>query len=60
VDAQRRPLLFVGYPENDYLSFQTAGAMISIDPTYGMNESGSTSAASCTAARTKTSSVDKG
>jgi hypothetical protein len=51
-------LLFVGYPENDYLSFQAAGAMISIDPTYGLNASDSNSAGSCTAACAKLSSVD--
>lgn len=57
-DRLANKLLFVGYPENDYLSFKAAGAMISIDPTYGLNESDSASAGSCTAACTKVSSVD--
>ena len=57
-DQLANKLIFVGYPENDYLSFQTSGAMISIDPTYGLNEGGTTSTASCTAACTKMSSVD--
>jgi hypothetical protein len=57
-DQLANKLIFVGYPENDYLSFQAAGAMISIDPTYGLDETGSSSVGSCTAACTKVSSVD--
>jgi hypothetical protein len=51
-------LIFVGYPENEYLSFTSTESAVSIDPTYGLNDSGSSSSGSCTAACTKASSTD--
>ena len=57
-DQLANKLIFVGYPENDYLSFQAAGAMISIDPTYGLDETGSSAVGSCTVACVRISSVD--
>jgi hypothetical protein len=35
---------------NPYIAFQNVGEMVSIDPTFGLNEKGSTSTGSCTAA----------
>lgn len=49
-------LVYVGYPENPYLAFTSTGSTVSIDPTYGLNEGGSTSAGSCSAACTQVSS----
>lgn len=51
-------LVYVGYPENPYLLFTSTGSTVSIDPTYGLNEDGTTSAGSCSAACTKLSSAD--
>jgi hypothetical protein len=44
---------------NPYVQFQSVGDVVSIDPTYGLNEDSTNSAGSCTAACTKisTSSV---
>ena len=41
--------------QNPYVAFQSVGDVISIDPTLGLNERGSTSTGSCTAACTKLS-----
>lgn len=41
---------------NPYVGFQNVGEVVSIDPTYGLNQSGSTSTGSCTAACVKVSS----
>jgi hypothetical protein len=38
---------------NPYVGFQSVGEVVSIDPTYGLNEAGSTSTGSCTAACVK-------
>jgi hypothetical protein len=38
---------------NPYVAFQSVGDVISIDPTYGLNEDSTNSAGSCTAACTK-------
>jgi hypothetical protein len=54
----KNKLVFVGYPENEYLSFSSTSDTISIDPTIGLNDGGSTSSGSCTAACTKMSSTD--
>jgi hypothetical protein len=54
----KNKLVFVGYPENEYLSFSSTSETISIDPTVGLNDGGSTSSGSCTAACTKMSSTD--
>jgi hypothetical protein len=39
--------------QNPYIQFQSVGDVISIDPTYGLNEDSTNSAGSCTAACTK-------
>jgi hypothetical protein len=39
--------------QNPYVMFQAAGDIVSIDPTYGLNEDSTNSAGSCTAACTK-------
>jgi hypothetical protein len=36
--------------QNPYVAFQSSGAVVSIDPTYGLNDDGSTSTGACTAA----------
>jgi hypothetical protein len=41
---------------NPYVGFQNVGEVVSIDPTYGLNQAGSTSTGSCTAACVKVSS----
>ncbi len=51
-------LIFVGYPENEYLSFASTSSTVSIDPTYGLNEAGGTETGSCSAACTKASSTN--
>jgi hypothetical protein len=51
-------LQWVGGSGNPYVQFQSNGTMVGIDPTYGLNESGSTAAGSCAAACTKVSSSD--
>jgi hypothetical protein len=51
-------LIFVGYPENEYLSFTSTGKTVSIDPTFGLNSSDGTSSGSCTAACTLLSSTN--
>jgi hypothetical protein len=51
-------LIYVGYPENEYLSFTSTGKTVSIDPTYGLNPSDDTSSGSCTAACTKVSATN--
>jgi hypothetical protein len=48
-------LIYVGYPENEYLSFRSTSSTVSIDPTYGLNDSGTTTTASCSATCTKLS-----
>jgi hypothetical protein len=49
-------LMWVGGNGNPYVQFQSNGTMVGIDPTYGLNETGSTVTGSCTAACTKMSS----
>jgi hypothetical protein len=48
-------LMWVGGSSNPYVQFQSNGTMVGIDPTYGLNEAGSTATGSCTAACTKMS-----
>lgn len=43
---------------NPYIGFQNVGEVVSIDPTYGLNEAGSTSSGSCTAACVKVSKAN--
>src|SRR5207244_6761373 len=33
-------LIYVGYPNNEYLQFSTSGSTVSIDPTYGLDADG--------------------
>jgi hypothetical protein len=51
----RNKLIYVGYPENEYLSFSSTSSSVSIDPTLGLNDSDATSTGSCAAACTKIS-----
>jgi hypothetical protein len=54
----KNKLIYVGYPENAYLAFNATGTTVTIDPTYGLNDTGTTSSGSCVAACTKMSSAD--
>jgi len=49
-DRLATQLIYAGYPDNEYLSFTSTSSTVSIDPTYGLNESGGTSTGTCTAA----------
>lgn len=51
-------LIYAGYPENEYLSFTSTSSTVSIDPTYGLNDSGGSSSGACTAACVKISVED--
>lgn len=51
-------LIFAGHPENRFLDFTANDAIVSIDPMYGLSDSGSTSAGSCSATCTKMSSTN--
>jgi hypothetical protein len=51
-------MVFLGYPENKMLNFYVRGEHISIDPTAGLNEGGTTTTGSCTIACTKYSTRD--
>lgn len=51
-------LTWVGGNNNPYIQFESNGSMVGIDPTYGLNEAGSTSSGSCTAACVKMSSTN--
>jgi hypothetical protein len=52
-DKLKNKLKFVGYPTNKMLNFYIRDGRVSVDPTYGLNEGTSTTAASCDAACTK-------
>jgi hypothetical protein len=54
----KNKLIYVGYPENPYLAFSSTGTTVSIDPTFGLNETSTTSTGACTAACLKMSSAD--
>jgi hypothetical protein len=56
--ALQRNLDWVGGSNNPYIQFQTNGTLVGIDPTYGLNEVGSTSTGTCTAACTKMSATN--
>ncbi len=43
---------------NPYIGFQSVGEVVSIDPTYGLNEAGSTTTGTCTAACVKVSAYN--
>lgn len=51
-------LIWVDIEDNSYIQFQTQGSTIAIDPTYGLNEAGSTTSGSCSAACTRISSTN--
>ncbi len=51
-------LTWVGGSGNPYIQFDTNGSMVGIDPTYGLNQAGTTGTGSCTAACTKMSSTN--
>jgi hypothetical protein len=51
----QKNLTWVGGSGNPYIQFQTNGTTVGIDPTYGLNDAGSTSSGSCVAACTKMS-----
>jgi hypothetical protein len=53
----KNKLIFVGGTANEYLQFSSTGTTVSIDPTYGLNEGGTTTAGGCTAACTKISAT---
>jgi hypothetical protein len=46
-------LIFLGFPENKMLNFYLRNGQVSIDPTGGLNEGGTTTSGSCTIACTK-------
>ena len=54
----KNKLMYVGYPSNPFLAFSSTGTTVSIDPTYGLNEGGTTTTGSCSAACTKISSTN--
>jgi hypothetical protein len=49
----KNKLIFVGGTANPFLAFSSTGTTVSIDPTYGLNNEGTTSSGSCTAACTR-------
>ena len=53
----KNKLIFVGGTSNPFLSFSSTGTTVSIDPTYGLEDDGTTSTGACTAACTKISSA---
>jgi hypothetical protein len=53
----KNKLMYVGYPSNPFLSFSSTGTTVSIDPTYGLNDDGTTSTGACSAACTKISTA---
>jgi len=51
-------LVYVGYPENEYLSFTSTETTVSIDPTYWLNPTSETSSGACAAACLRISSTN--
>jgi hypothetical protein len=51
-------LIFAGYPENEYLSFTSTSSNVSIDPSWGLNDTGETSTGACSAACVRVSATD--
>lgn len=51
-----KSLIWVNAETNAYIAFQTNGNMVGVDPTYGLNEAGSTQTGACSVACTKMSS----
>lgn len=56
VSRLQESLIWVDEEDNSYIKFQTNGSNIAIDPTYGLNDTGSTTTGSCSAACTKITS----
>jgi len=56
--ALAEKLIYVGYPENEYLSFTSTSSTVSIDPTWGLNDTGETSTGACTPACMRISASD--
>jgi hypothetical protein len=54
----KEKLAWVGGDRNPYIQFESEGTRVGIDPTYGLNEAGSTAGGTCVAACTKMSSTD--
>jgi hypothetical protein len=54
-DQLKNKLIFVGGTGNPFLSFSSTGTTVSIDPSYGLNDDGTTSTGACQAACTKIS-----
>ena len=51
-------LIFLGYPENKMLNFYVRNGQVSVDPTGGLNEGGTTTSGSCTIACAKFSTTN--
>jgi hypothetical protein len=58
LQALHDTLIWVDEEDNSYIKFQTDGSSLAIDPTYGLNDTGTASTGSCSAACTKISSAD--
>jgi hypothetical protein len=56
--AQLKNKLLWADRTNPYIGFQSVGEVVSIDPTFGLNDRGSTTTGACTAACARISSVD--
>jgi hypothetical protein len=54
----KNKLIYVGFPENPFLGFTNVGSSVSIDPTFGLNDDGTTNVGACTAACTRFSRTD--
>lgn len=54
----KNKLIYVGYPENEYLAFSSTGSTVTIDPTGGLNDGGATTGGACAALCTKMSPAD--
>lgn len=53
LNALNDNLVFLGYPENKMLNFYLRNGQVSVDPTGGLNEGGTTTSGSCTVACSK-------
>jgi hypothetical protein len=58
LDVLKKALIWIDIEDNSYIKFQSDGATIAIDPTYGLNEGSTTSSGSCSAACTKVSATN--
>ena len=53
----KNKLIFVGGTANPFLAFSSTGTTVSIDPTFGLNQGGTTTTGACSAACTKMSAT---